>query len=142
MSRKITDDQREEMFVAWQKDQTIRSVARKCSVALGTVRRYRLLDKWEDRLKTIKVEANRKADTVIANHRTRHAKIGKLMQAAGVKRIQTIMEDPGKDAIKQISPKVAGGLIKTGVDIEREAVGDVAPDTVVVLALPVGLESL
>ena len=142
MARKITDAQLEEMFIAWQEKQTLRHVARKCTVSLPTVRRYKKLEKWDERLEVIKVRATRKANTEITNHRAKHAKIGQLLQSAGVKRIQNIMEDPATNAIKQITPKVAGGLIKTGVDIEREAVGDVSPDTVIVLALPVGLEGL
>ncbi len=138
MARKITDTEIEEMFVAWQEKPTLRYVARKCSVCVPTVRRYRDLGGWAERDKKIKVKAQRKADTGISTLRAKQLVAGTKMREVGLKKLNGMS---GKD-IKKIKVRDAKDLIKDGIGIEREAVGDVAPDTVVVLALPVGLEDM
>ena len=142
MANKLTDAKREEMFLAWQEKQNINYVQVKCGFHHATIKKYRILDNWDERLRSIKVKATRKVDTALVNHRAAHAQIGKLCQVAGTRRIKKILDDPDKDAILEIDPRLAKDLIKDGITIEKEAVGDVAPDTVVVLALPVGLENL
>lgn len=135
MARKITDAEIEEMFVAWQEKQTLRYVGQKCKVSLGTVRRYRDLEKWPERLDAIKVTAKRKANTGISDLRAKQLIAGTKMRTMGVKKLDSMEAE-------DLDPRLAKDLIKDGIGIEREAVGDVAPDTVVVLALPVGLENL
>ena len=135
MSRKITDAEIEEMFVAWQEKQTLRYVAQKCKVSLPTVRRYRDLENWADRLNKIQVTAKKKVNDGISDLRADQLLAGTTMRELGIKRLH-------KTKPEDIDPRLAKDLIVSGVTIEKEAVGDIAPDTVIVLALPVGLEGL
>lgn len=69
-------------------------------------------------MRAIKATAAKKMDETEAERRARHAQIGKLLQAKGVKTLQELqdkgLEDEG----------VAVKAIRAGVDIEREALGD------------------
>ena len=132
MARKLTDKKIEEMWGLYKEKQSLYYVREKSNISYETVKKYCQLEKWDERINKIQVEARRVLDKKEVSHRVRHAQIGKLMQAKGVDKIQNMDRD-------DIDGRLAKDLIKDGVAIEREAVGDIAPDTVVVLALPVGM---
>ena len=104
MSRKITDDKREEMFVAWQEKQTVNSVELKCGVHNATVKKYRTLDKWDDRLKKISVKVKRKVDNGLVGLKAEHAKTGQYMRGMGIKKLAS-MEPEAKLELTTMSGK-------------------------------------
>ena len=135
MARKITDTDREGMFLAYQEKQTVNYVQVKCGFHNVTVKKYRTLDKWDERLKKISVKVTRKVDTGLSTLKAEQLLAGTKMREMGVNKLNSI--EPA-----DLDPRLAKDLIKDGIGIEREAVGDTAPDMVVVLALPGGLENL
>ena len=132
--RKLSDAKVEEMFAAYTEKQTLRYVSRKCNVALQTVNRYRKLDSWDERIAKIQRKTIEKVNTVIVNKRARQAKYGELMSAIGARRLQNIIEQGTVNI--DIDGRLAKDLIKDGVTIEREALGDYTPDIVIRLDLP------
>jgi hypothetical protein len=56
------------MFKAWCDDPRIPHVERACSVSKGTVRKYRRLDDWDNRLEKIKAMARNKLDQDEVRH--------------------------------------------------------------------------
>ena len=118
MARKLTDAKIQEMWELYKTKQSINYVAEKSGISYITVRKYCHKLDWVERLKVIQVKANRKEDTKEVNHRVRHAKIGKLLQAKGVDKIENMERD-------DIDGRLAKDLIREGVNIEKEALGDV-----------------
>lgn len=55
------------MFEAFAERQSVEHVARKCGVHHATARRYRLADRWDERLAEIRARAQREADYGIAD---------------------------------------------------------------------------
>lgn len=138
MARKLTDEKLEEMWGLYKEKQSLYYVREKSNISYETVKKYCQLLKWDERIEKIQVEAHRMLDKKEVAHRVRHAELGKLMQGVGADKLEGMT----KKDIKKMKVRDAKDLLKDGIGIEREAVGDVAPDTVVVLALPVGLENL
>jgi len=129
MVRKLSDSKVEEMFAAYTEKQTLGYVSRKCQVSHITVKRYRDMFKWDERVEKIKKRTIEKVDARRADHRARHAQLGKLLQIKGATRLQNMPEH-------DIDGRLAKDLIKDGVTIEREALGDYTPDVVIRLDLP------
>ena len=130
--RRLSDKKIAAMYKAFCDKQTNSSVARRCNVNQATVRRYRELEKWDDRVDKIQSTVAKRVDVKQIDHKVRHAEIGQIMQAKGLEGLKVAT---GKD----ISPKVATSLLKEGVTIEKEALGDHAPNVVIVLELPEGM---
>ena len=90
----IGDKKREEMWEAFLQKQSERDVASACNVSRSTVRRYRKLDRWDERTEEIR----RKTDALVngktaekaAGIRNRHIQI---VQAAQAKFVKALSED-------------------------------------------------
>jgi hypothetical protein len=112
---KLTEAQRDEMFVAWQEKQAIHYVAQKVHVSRTAVRKYRAEDDWDRRLARLKAKAQAKADDDAARRRARHIKLAQLLQVKGADYL-------AKKGCK--SDAVAVGAVRDGVKMEREIVGE------------------
>jgi len=132
--RKLSDAKVEEMFAAYTEKQSLLYVSKKCHVAHQTVRRYKLKEQWDNRLEKIRAKTVQKVDAKAVTERARWAKTGKLMSAIGARRLQNIIEQGTVNI--DIDGRLAKDLIKDGVTIEREALGDYTPDIVIRLDLP------
>ncbi len=99
---------------------------------MPTACKYRKSEKWDERLDQIQQTVAERVDTKQIDHKVRHAKIGQLMQAKGVTALQAA-------TVQDIDPRLAKDLLKEGVTIEKEALGDHAPNVVIVLELPEGM---
>lgn len=120
----LTDEQVEELWQAWQKNQCVQAVARACKVSHGTVTKYRRRGQWDKRLMRITALAEKKADETIANIRARWAKEARVLQQVGLSRF--IDEETGKldkEKLKKLSNYEAIQAIVAGVRLEREALG-------------------
>ena len=139
MSHRITDADREQMFLAWQEKQTVNHVQVKCGFHNATVKKYRTLDKWDARLKNITVKVKRKVDKSLviakADIRTEHAQVGRNLRTMGMGKLSSMEPE-------DIDPRLAKDLVVAGVDMERTAIGDVPVDNVIVLVLPPGMEGI
>ena len=135
MARKTTDTDREKMFLAWQEKQTVNYVQVKCGFHNATVKKYRTLDKWDERLKKITVKVTRKVNTGLSTLKAEQLLAGTTMREMGVNKLNSIEPE-------DIDARLAKDLIKDGIGIERDAVGDTPPDTLIIMALPPGLEKL
>ena len=125
----------EEMFLVYQEKQTLKAVVDTCKISYPTASKYRKSHKWDERLAKIQDAVVRRVSKKDENHRVRHAKIGMMLQAKGVDKIQNMTRN-------EIDPRLAKDLIKDGVDMERTAIGDVPVDNVIVLVLPPGMEGI
>jgi len=133
MTRRLTDKKIEEMFLAYQEKQSLAHVQRKCKVSLPTIKKYKDEGEWDERLKRVRQKTIEKVDARIASYRARHINLAKLMQVKGAKRLQEIPD-------AHIDGRLAKDLIRDGITIEREALGDYSPDFVIKVELPEGLE--
>jgi len=63
MALPLTLKKREQLFQAWLKKKSIAQVSRKLRVSEPTIRKYRRLDRWDERLLKIEQDAQKKTDT-------------------------------------------------------------------------------
>ena len=142
MANKITDQQRELMFQAFCEKQSLRFVAQKCTVNVGTVKKYREMDNWDRRYSAITERAKRKVDNKAVKRRERWAKQGQALQQVGTRKFydkdgnikQKVVDDMGAgDGIRAIAE---------GVRIEREALGDDGQGLTITVSLPPDLEGM
>jgi hypothetical protein len=77
---------------------------------------------WTDRAEAYDLYLDERQREFTENARLdralRHADLGRLMQDVGRKKLKS------KRFVKRIAPREVIGLIKTGTDVEREALGD------------------
>ena len=66
MANRVSRAKVEEMFAVFADRQSIEEVARKCGVHHRTVERYRRIERWDERVREIRVHAQRDADYGIA----------------------------------------------------------------------------
>lgn len=66
MANRLPEAKRAELWLAYQEQQSIHQVARKCAVHHKTVERYRVLENWDERLSEIREKARRRADYSLA----------------------------------------------------------------------------
>jgi len=74
MANILADEKRREMFDAWQEKQTVNSVVRKTGVSDTAVKRYRQIDNWDKRVRTIQQKVTRKLDNEAIKRQTKHQK--------------------------------------------------------------------
>lgn len=128
----ISKTKLEEMFEAYRTKQTFQYVSDTCHICRATVRKYHKSERWDERLGEIIQAVAKRVDKKDVDHKVRHVEVGKFMQAKGLEGLKVAR---GKD----ITPKVAATLLKEGVAIEREALGDHTPNIVIKLELPAEL---
>jgi len=75
MAEPLSTKKRAALFRAFQEKQTVRHVSRKCGVSHTTVRKYRLREKWDERLKEIRKKAEAKADSKAATELAKNLQI-------------------------------------------------------------------
>lgn len=66
MANRVPTALRDEMFAVYAERQTIESVSAKCGVHHATARRYKLADRWDERLGDVRAKAQREADYTLA----------------------------------------------------------------------------
>ncbi len=81
MASKLTTKKREAMFRAWVEHPTISFVVKKCRVNWITVKKYRNLDGWDDRIKDVKAAAANKADDQMVDVLAENIKLVRFMKA-------------------------------------------------------------
>ena len=64
---KLKADVIEAMYLAFQEKQSVNYVAKKIHIAPATVRRYRKMNKWDERIRSIEAKAHKKADLQTSN---------------------------------------------------------------------------
>jgi len=62
MAKRLSTKKLEQMFRTYQQRQSVQFVAQKCQVSRTTVKKYRISENWEARLKTIRRRARIIAD--------------------------------------------------------------------------------
>lgn len=67
MANRLSSAKRSALWEAFQEIQTAEHVSRKCGVHHATVERYRVLDRWDDRLTEIRRLAQKRADYSLAD---------------------------------------------------------------------------
>lgn len=66
MANRLSEAKRAELWSAFQERQSIDFLARKCGVHHRTVERYRVLDRWDERLAKVREDAQKRADYTLA----------------------------------------------------------------------------
>ncbi len=132
MGQKLSEDRIEELYQAWIQKPTVNNVVKKCKVSAVTVIKYRDERNWIKRIKRVRDKTLQKIDKQDISHKVQHAKAGREMWEKGQTRIAN-----AKD--KEIDMRLAKDMVKDGITIEREALGDHAPNVVIVLELPEGM---
>lgn len=66
MANKLSQKRIDEMWTAYQQRQSIESVSRKCGVHWKTADRYRIRERWDERLADIRRKAEDEADYDLA----------------------------------------------------------------------------
>lgn len=101
MANKLSQEKIEAMWAAYLECQTNHSVAQKCQISRATVRRYRRLQNWDERIRKIQEETQKRSDETVAERRARSRKIIRA-------------------AIAQIGRQIAEGKLKYSAgDLER-----------------------
>jgi hypothetical protein len=117
---KIDDKKRAEMWAAFQEKQAERWVAETCDVSRSSVRRYRKLDRWDERLEEIRLKTdqlvNHKTAEKAAGIRTRHIQI---VQAAQAKFVKALSEDKVDFTVADYDRLVKLELLLSGEPTER-----------------------
>lgn len=75
MGNKITSKKESEMFDAYCIKQSDHYVAKTCGIGRETIAKYRVENKWEERLKKINEKVRAKQDNEIVNVKARHIKV-------------------------------------------------------------------
>lgn len=75
MANKITSEKAGEMFEVFCINESINMVVKSCGVSQSAAKRYRIEDKWDERLKKIKEKTQNKQDESIAKVRAKHLEI-------------------------------------------------------------------
>lgn len=70
------------MWLAWQEKQTPNYVSRKCGISYQTVKRYRELDRWDERILKLQERAAKKADDLEVLDRARRIHMQRKVTAA------------------------------------------------------------
>jgi hypothetical protein len=115
MANKLSEKKRLAMWAAWQDKQSERHVAQKCALSPNTIRRYRRLDNWDERLAAIVKKAQKKADNGAASVLARHIKETQLLQKKGIEFLQTHKIKTEQTAVK---------AMEVGIRLEREIAGE------------------
>ena len=89
MTNKLPTEKIEEMWNAFQEKQSNRHVAQKCEVSQQTVRRYRVKDRWDERMAKIKEKAHEKIDETIASFKAKTFKVNKGIVAEFIEQLRT-----------------------------------------------------
>lgn len=121
---KITDETRLAMFEFYQQKQSDNYVATKAQVSRTTVRKYKAMDNWDQRVAAIQKKANDIVDSAAAKRRARWIKQGQALQKVGTTKF---FNQDGTINAKAIAGMTAGEAIKAitdGIRMEREAVGE------------------
>jgi hypothetical protein len=132
MGQKLSEDEIEELYQVWITKPTVNNVVKKCNVSAKTVKKYRDERNWIKRIKRVRDQSLKKIEKADISHKVQHAKAGREMWEKGQKRIANATK-------KEIDIRLAKDMVKDGVAIENEALGDHAPNVVIVLELPKGL---
>ncbi len=66
MANRLSAAQRAALFEAFLERQSDDQVAHKCGVHHRTVSRYRILDRWDERLAEVRLQAQQRADITLA----------------------------------------------------------------------------
>lgn len=122
MSNRLNENEIQKMFEAWQEKQTVQSVAIKCKVSPTTVRRYRRLFSWDERLNQIRRRAQQIVDEDAARRKARHIKMMQVIEKESLDVLQVPKERKDKDVMK--AGDAARNLI-AAVQEERKICGDV-----------------
>ena len=99
-SSKLTLQDREHMFQAWQERQSVTHVARVTGFGTTTVSKYRKLDQWDERLKEIQVKAEALSDEAASVHLARVLENVTDLQDALIGQLRQLLE------AKQYIPQV------------------------------------
>jgi len=107
----ITESKRRELFEHWTESQSIRGVAAKSGVSRNTVKRYRLLDRWDERLKKIEVDVAAVLDVKLvetkAEQRTRHLNSLEYILKRGISELRTRKFQNAEGAARAITQAIA-----------------------------------
>ena len=106
------------MFTAWVERQTIQHVATTCQVARATVRKYREMDGWDERLVLIQHNLKARQDETIEQMKSRQVR---YIRGTGLKILEAIfgpnLDGKGGRSFYRMEPK---DLIKALIDLNRE----------------------
>jgi hypothetical protein len=111
----ISQKKRTEMLRVYCDRRSVQHVARVCSVSPTTALRYKRLDRWDARLKSVSKKAEEKIDDSLAEMQARQARQARAVQA---KALQKILEMGFK------SPKAAADAYFKATQEERVIRGE------------------
>lgn len=89
----LSERKRRELFAAWVTRQSVLYVARACAVSPVTVRRYRLEDRWAERLPKVLAKAREIADYELQDALAENVLIARAMKRRLAKLIDTASEE-------------------------------------------------
>jgi len=116
MAVPLNHDIREKMFALYAEGQTFNHISRTLHVCAPTLRKYRELDKWEERRQKVRDLVAKKTNNEYATRQTRHVMQAQLLQARGSERLR----EP--KSLKREDMAIAA--ITQGIRLEREIMGD------------------
>lgn len=89
MSNRISDKKRQQLFEAYLEKHTVHYVAQRCKVSGTTVKRYKVKDEWEKRLKEIEQKTRELENLNIAKVRAEDLKIIRTIKKKLKSQIET-----------------------------------------------------
>ncbi len=69
MSKRLTQQQLDDMWAAWQEKQSVNHIVKKCKIHFQTAKKYRESERWDERFAVIHQKAIVKADAKIVTKR-------------------------------------------------------------------------
>jgi len=79
MSYKLSSQKIDEMWKAYQEKQNVNHVSRKCNVHHLTVTRYKIKDKWDERITKIEDKVAKRVDEGIVGFKVKALKINQVV---------------------------------------------------------------
>ena len=142
MSLKLTDEKREEMFLAFCEQPAIRKIARKCRVHHITVSKYKKIDNWDERYQKVRNRTLRKEDNEAVRRKERQLKLSAALQKIGSTKFFDENGKLKKEVVKQMTAGDGIRAITEGIRIEQEVAGDGTQEMVIRIKMPKGLENM
>ena len=142
-TNRITLAQRERMFQVYSETGSVSRVAKRCSVHKKTVKRYKILDNWDERRLVIESSVQERADEKRVGRRLRNVRA--LDKAIEV--ITENLEVGGEIENKMLPKLIATQEVLLGRGAADDEVPDMTPEQLAAIELlkalpPGGLEAL
>ena len=122
MAKKLSQKQLDKMFKTFCERQSVRYVARICSISPVTARKYRDLEHWNNRVAEVKRKARERQDESLAGHLANNLKVVQFAKGKILELIQVggrISNNPVADLDKMIRLEL---LLRGEVDSRTEIV--------------------